>query len=218
VPGIQRRAVRECRRVGKPVIVATQMLESMINAPVPTRAEASDVATAIYHGADAVMLSAESASGKFPVEAVQMMERIIGEVESDPYHRQLVESLLTPAQPTSADAICTAMDVIAGLLRVAVIVTYTTSGSTSLRAARERPVPPILSMTPSLATARKLALVCGVHSVKTEDVSGVAEMVERACKCAQEEGFAQPGDTIVISAGMPFGTPGATNLLRIAQV
>ena len=147
-----------------------------------------------------------------------MMERIIGEVESDPYHRQLLESLQTPAQPTSADAICTAMDVIAGLLRVAVIVTYTTSGSTSLRAARERPVPPILSMTPSLATARKLALVCGVHSVKTEDVSGVAEMVERACKCAQEEGFAQPGDTIVISAGMPFGTPGATNLLRIAQV
>src|SRR6266480_748066 len=218
VPGIQRRAVRECRRAGKPVIVATQMLESMINAPVPTRAEASDVATAIYHGADAVMLSAESASGKFPVEAVQMMERIIGEVESDPYHRQLLESLQTPAQPTSADAICMAMDVIAGLLHVAVIVAYTTSGSTSLRASRERPVPPILSMTPNLATARRLALVCGVHSVKTEDVSGVAEMVERACKCAQDEGFAEPGDTIVISAGMPFGTPGATNLLRIAQV
>src|SRR5437773_11008847 len=168
VPGIQRRAVRECRRAGKPVIVATQMLESMINSPVPTRAEASDVATAIYQGVDAVMLSAESASGKFPREAVQIMDRIIVEVEADPDQRELLEATQTPAQPTSADAICTAMDVIAGLLRVAAIVTYTTSGSTSLRAARERPVPPILSMTPNLATARKLALACGVHPAKTE--------------------------------------------------
>ena len=128
VPTIQRRIVRACRRAGKPVIVATQMLESMISSPIPTRAEASDVATAIYHGADAVMLSAESASGQYPVEAVQMMERILGEVESDPYHRQLLETLETPAQPTSADAICAAMDVIAGLLPVAAIVTYTTSG------------------------------------------------------------------------------------------
>ena len=141
VPGIQRRIVRACRRAGKPVIVATQMLESMINAPVPTRAEASDVATAIYQGADAVMLSAESASGKFPHEAVQMMERIIGKVESDPYHRQLLESLETRAQSNNADAICAAMDVIAGLLPVAAIVTYTTSGSTSIRAARERSTP-----------------------------------------------------------------------------
>ena len=218
VPGIQRRIVRACRRAGKPVIVATQMLESMINAPVPTRAEASDVATAIYQGADAVMLSAESASGKFPHEAVQMMERIIGKVETDPYHRQLLESLETRAQSTNADAICAAMDVIAGLLPVAAIVTYTTSGSTSIRAARERSTPPILSMTPSLATARRLALVWGVHSVQTPDVSRVAEMVENACNCARAEGFATPGDTILISAGMPFGTPGATNLLRIAQV
>ena len=218
VPGIQRRIVRACRRAGKPVIVATQMLESMINAPVPTRAEASDVATAIYHGADAVMLSAESASGKFPLEAVRMMERIIGKVEADPYHRQLLESLETRAQPTSADAICAAMDVIAGLLPVAAIVTYTSSGSTSIRAARERPAPPILSMTPNLATARRLALVWGVHSVRTPDVSRVSEMVEHACTCAREQGYAKPGETILISAGMPFGTPGATNLLRIAQI
>ena len=218
VPTIQRRIVRACRRAGKPVIVATQMLESMINSPVPTRAEASDVATAIYHGADAVMLSAESASGQYPVEAVQMMERILGEVESDPYLRQVLETLETPAQPTSADAICAAMDVIAGLLPVAAIVTYTTSGSTSLRAARERPFPPILSMTPSISTARRLALVWGVHSVHTEDVADVAAMVDRACQRARDEGFAQVGDTLVISAGMPFGTPGATNLLRIAQV
>ena len=162
-------------QAGKPVIVATQMLESMISSPVPTRAEASDVATAIYHGADAVMLSGESASGMYPIEAVQMMERILVEVESDPYHRQLLESSQTPAQSTSADAICAAMDTIAGLLPVAVIVTYTTSGSTSLRAARERPLPPILSMTPSLETARRLALVWGVHSVITPDVSTVSK-------------------------------------------
>jgi pyruvate kinase len=147
-----------------------------------------------------------------------MMERIIGKVESDPYHRQLLESLDTRAQATNADAICAAMDVIAGLLPVKAIVTYTSSGSTSIRAARERPAPPILSMTPNLATARRLALVWGVHSVRTPDVSRVSEMVEHACRCARDERFAEPGDTILISAGMPFGTPGATNLLRIAQV
>src|SRR5436190_6606587 len=218
VPTIQRRIVRACRRQGKPVIVATQMLESMISSPVPTRAEASDVATAIYHGADAVMLSAESASGKYPLQAVQMMERILVEVEADPYHRQLLKASQTRAQATSADAICAAMDTIAGLLPVAVIVTYTTSGSTSLRAARERPIPPILSMTPSLATARRLALVWGVHSVQTPDVSDVAEMVAHASRRSVAEEFAKPGDTILISAGMPFGTSGATNLLRIATV
>jgi len=218
VPSIQRRIVRACRAQGKPVIVATQMLESMINAPVPTRAEASDVATAIYHGADAVMLSAESASGKYPLEAVQMMNRIITEVESDPYHRQLLDSTQTIAQPTSGDAICAAMDTIAEVLPIAVIVTYTSSGSTSLRAARERPKPPILSMTPNLATARRLALVWGVHCVQTPDVAAVSEMVEHAVRCAVTEGYAKPGESILISAGMPFGTPGATNLIRIATV
>src|SRR3982751_1601692 len=193
VPSIQRRIVRACRAQGKPVIVATQMLESMINAPVPTRAEASDVATAIYHGADAVMLSAESASGKYPLEAVQMMNRIITEVESDPYHRQLLDSTHTVAQPTSGDAICAAMDTIAEVMPIAVIVTYTSSGSTSLRAARERPKPPILSMTPNLATARRLALVWGVHCVQTPDVAAVSEMVEHAVRCAVTEGYAKPG-------------------------
>jgi pyruvate kinase len=194
------------------------MLESMISSPVPTRAEASDVATAIYHGADAVMLSAESAAGKYPLEAVQMMDRILGEVDTDPHYRELLEAARTKPQSTSADAICAAMNTIAGLLPVAVIVTYTTSGSTSRRAARERPMPPILSMTPSLTTARALALVWGVHSVRTPDVSTVREMVEHAGHCAVAEGFARPGDSILISAGMPFGTPGATNLLRIATV
>jgi pyruvate kinase len=218
VPGIQRRAIRVCRRLGKPVIVATQMLESMIGAPVPTRAEASDVATAIYHGSDAVMLSAESASGSYPVEAVKMMDRIVTEVESDPHHRELLDASQAPAEATTADAICAAMRQVAAILRVAVTVAYTTSGSTSLRAARERPDTPIVSMTPSLATARRLALVWGVHSVHTRDVSDVSEMVECACRMALEQGFARAGDTIVITAGMPFGTPGATNLLRIAQI
>src|ERR1700682_4721635 len=218
VPGIQRRAIRVCRRLGKPVIVATQMLESMIGSPVPTRAEASDVATAIYHGSDAVMLSAESASGSYPVEAVKMMDRIITEVESDPDHRELLDASQPPAEPTTADAICAAMRQVAAILRVAVTVAYTTSGSTSLRAARERPAAPIVSMTPSLATARRLALVWGVHSVHTRDVSDVSDMVECGCRTAIEQGFAKAGDTIVITAGMPFGTPGATNLLRIAQV
>jgi pyruvate kinase len=218
VPGIQRRAVRACRLAGKPVIVATQMLESMIASPVPTRAEASDVATAIYHGADAVMLSAESASGKYPVEAVKIMDKIIGEVETDPYQRQLLESLLMPGQATSADAICAAMDTIVRMLPIAAIVTYTTSGSTALRASRERPRAPIVSMTPSLATARRLALAWGVHVVHTSDVTDVAEMVDHAIQAVRNRGFAQAGDSILISAGMPFGTPGATNLLRIAQV
>jgi len=217
VPGIQRRAVRACRVAGKPVIVATQMLESMIASPVPTRAEASDVATAIYHGADAVMLSAESASGKYPVEAVKIMDRIIREVETDPYQRQLLESLQTKAQATSADAICAAMDTIVGMLPVAAIVTYTTSGSTALRASRERPAAPIVSMTPSLTTARRLALAWGVHVVHTKDVSDVTEMVDNAIRAVRDGGFAQAGESILISAGMPFGTPGATNLLRIAQ-
>jgi pyruvate kinase len=218
VPSIQRRAVRACRRAGKPVIVATQMLESMIQAPVPTRAEASDVATAIYHGADAVMLSAESASGKYPLQAVQVMNRIIAEVEADPYQRQVLESLQTQGEPNSADAICAALDTIVGMLPVAAIVTYTASGSTSLRAARERPAAPIVSMTPVEQTARRLALVWGVHSVLSADVDSVERMVENACKTARAEGFARPGESILISAGMPFGTPGTTNMLRIAQV
>jgi len=218
VPGIQRRAVRACRLAGKPVIVATQMLESMITAPVPTRAEASDVATAIYHGADAVMLSAESASGNYPIEAVQMMDRIVREVETDPYQREVLESLRTPSRPTSADAICAAMNAVVRMLPVAAVVTYTTSGSTALRASRERPAAPVISMTPSVETARRLTLAWGVHVVHTSDVADVAEMVSKAIGTARAQGFANPGDSILISVGMPFGTPGATNLLRIAQV
>ncbi|MDB5969320.1 MAG: pyruvate kinase [Hydrocarboniphaga sp.] len=218
VPAIQKLTVRNCRAAGKPVIVATQMLESMVNSPVPTRAEASDVATAIYDGADAVMLSAESASGRYPLEAVRMMDRIIQQVESGPIYRQLMEASHTPPEPTIADAICCALRHVTRLMHPAAIVTYTSSGHTSLRAARERPEAPILSMTPTIGTARRLAFVWGVHSVHTHEIADVPEMVDYASQTACSEGFAKPGDIIAITAGMPFATAGTTNLLRIAQI
>ena len=218
VPRIQKRIVRSCRAAGKPVIVATQMLESMINTSVPTRAEASDVATAIYDGADAVMLSAESASGMFPLKAVAMMDRIITEVESDPHCMVSIAASHTPAHACVADAVCVSMRQVAGLLQVAAIVTYTRSGYTSLRAARERPAVPVLCMTPELGTARRLALGWGVHCVHTAvAIEDVPDMVLSACSLARHEGFAEPGEVVLIAAGMPFGTVGTTNFLHIAK-
>ena len=214
----RQRIVRACRRVGKPVIVATQMLESMVGAPVPTRAEASDVATAIYDGVDAVMLSAESASGKFPVESVAMMDRIIAQTEADPHYRAALDASHTPPAANTADAIGRAAHSIAGLLDVAAMVAYTSSGSSALRMARERPRAIIIGMTPRRDTARRLALVWGVSPVLCHDVTNVDEMTEVALQTAVGQRFAQSGQTIVIAAGMPFGTPGSTNLLRIAQV
>lgn len=220
VPVIQKRILRSCRRLGKPVIVATQMLESMVESPVPTRAEASDVATAIYDGADAVMLSAESASGKHPVEAVDMMNRIIEQVEADPQYRQMIDASHGAASAGCdvAEAVCVAMRHTVALLHAAAIVCYTSSGHTSLRAARERPESPVLSLTPNLSAARRLALVWGIHSVHIDDVADVHQMTELACAMARRERFAQPGQTIVAIAGMPFGTPGTTNLMRVATV
>jgi pyruvate kinase len=218
VPAIQKRIVRECRRLGKPVIVATQMLESMVAAPVPTRAEASDVATAIYDGADAVMLSAESASGKFPIEAVTMMDQIIAQTEADPHYRDLIDASHTRPSANTADAISWAARSVAGLLDVAAMVAYTNSGSSALRMARERPRATIIGMTPRRATARRLALVWGVNPVLCHDVMKVTEMTEVATQTAAKLDFAKAGDTIVIAAGMPFGASGTTNLLRIAQI
>jgi pyruvate kinase len=218
VPGAQKRILRACRRYGKPSVVATQMLESMISAPTPTRAEASDIASAIYDGTDAVMLSAESASGGFPVEAVSIMNRIISEVERDPLYRNLIDAQQEAPLATRGDAICSALRSVTQIIGAAATVTYTTSGHTSVRAARERPMAPILSITPRLETARQLALVWGVHSAVSPDVSSVDEMVSVACEIAQREGFAKPGDQVAIAAGMPFGTPGTTNLLRIAEI
>ena len=218
VPAIQKRIVRACRRLGKPVIVATQMLESMIGAPVPTRAEASDVATAIYDGADAVMLSAESASGKFPVESVAMMARIIAQTEADPHYRDALEASHTPASANVADAIGSAARSVAGLLDVAAMVAYSATGSSALRIARERPRTRIIGMAPSLAVARRLALVWGVTPVHCADVNSVGEMTQLAQQTAVAQGFARPGQTIIIAAGLPFATVGSTNLLHIAQV
>lgn len=218
VPVVQRRILRACRKAGKPVIVATQMLESMITTPTPTRAEASDVATAIYDGTDAVMLSAESASGQYPVEAVRMMDRIVREVEQDPYYRVAIDAAHPEPEPNPSDAICCALRRAAGLLHVAAAVTYTSSGHTSLRAARERPAAPILSMGADPATARRMALVWGVHSVLIGHLDDLDEVTSSACRAVREEGFASPGDIIAITAGMPFGVAGNTNLLKLAAV
>jgi pyruvate kinase len=218
VPAIQKRIVRACRRLGKPVIVATQMLESMVSAPVPTRAEASDVATAIYDGADAVMLSAESASGRFPIESVAMMDRIIAQTEADPHYREGIEHSHTAPAANTADAIGWAVRSVAGLLDVAAVVAYTSSGYSALRLARERPRAPIIGMTPRRATARRLALAWGVSPVLCHDVMNVDEMTEVAVATTAKLRFATSGQTIVIAAGMPFGAAGSTNLMRIAQL
>jgi pyruvate kinase len=218
VPVLQKRIIQTCRRAGKPVIVATQMLESMIESPVPTRAEASDVAAAVYDGADAVMLSGETAAGKYPVEAVTIMNRIILQVEKDPYYRKLLDAHQPVPEPTTEDAICAALRTVTSTLPIAAIVAYTTSGYTSLRAARERPEAPILSLTPRLEVARRLALVWGVHAVHTTMAENITEIVNRTGAIAVQEGFALPGQPIVITGGMPFGQSGTTNLLRIAWI
>ncbi len=218
VPGLQKRIVRACRKSGKPVIVATQMLESMINAPVPTRAEVSDVATAVFEGVDAVMLSAESAAGNYPVEAVSMMNSIAKKVEQDPTYEGIINAQRSDPEPTGADAISAASRQIVETLDLAAIVCYTASGTTGLRAARERPSKPIIALSPVPTTARRLALVWGLHCVVTEDARDLDDMVDRACRIAHREHFANPGDRVVIIAGVPLRTPGSTNSLRIAYI
>ncbi len=218
VPPLQKRILAACRVVGRPAIVATQMLESMVHSPTPTRAEASDVATAVYDGADAVMLSAESASGDYPVEAVTIMDRICKSVEADPLYRRLMDASRREPESTSADAISAAARQCAHTLSASAIVTYTTTGSTTLRAARERPDVRILCLTPKLETARRMTLTWGVHALQTEDAHNFADMVARAVRVARQEKLAKPGERLVITAGVPFGTPGATNILRIAYV
>jgi len=218
VPVVQRRIVSAVRRAGKPVIVATQMLESMISAPTPTRAEASDVATAVYEGTDAVMLSAETAAGAYPVEAVEMMDRIAARIERDGAYRQIMNAEPLPLESTSGDAISAAAHQVAATIGAAAIVTYTTSGSTTLRAARERPLVPVLCLTQNQATARRLALSYAVRAVITSDVHSFSQMVEKAVRLARATGVAEPGQRLVVTAGVPFGTPGNTNTLRIAWV
>jgi pyruvate kinase len=218
VPILQKRIIRACRAAGKPVVVATQMLDSMVHAPTPTRAEASDVATAIYDGADAVMLSNETAVGAFPVDAVTMMDRIVTRVERDDSYRLLTDATHFQPQCTTRDAISAAARQVARTTGAAAIITFTSSGSTTLRAARERPEQPIVSLTPDIEVARQLALVWGAHSVLTREVRSFAEMVSKAIETAEREGFAKLGDRIVITAGVPFGYSGTTNILRVAEI
>jgi pyruvate kinase len=218
VPRVQKHIVRAAREAGKPVVVATQMLESMVHAPEPTRAEASDVATAVYDGGDAVMLSAETAVGAYPKRAVEMMHRIIDRVERDPLHRQFLDAARTHPDHTAPDAISAAAHQVAHTVGAAAILTYTQSGATALRAARERPEMPVLVLTPRLAMARRLALAWGLYCIHGEDARDFDDMVERACRAAHFRGYADEGDKVVIIAGVPFGTPGATNLLHIAYI
>ncbi len=218
VPTIQRRVLRAARAAGKPVVVATQMLESMTETPTPTRAEASDVATAVYEGADAVMLSAETASGRHPVAAVRTMDNIIAAVEADPGWRAALDAANPAPEATIADTICHALRQAAAVLPVKALVTYTDSGATSLRTARVRPAAPIAALTPSPEVARQLALVWGTFPIVTPPADGVGAIVAMASEAVAARGFAGPGDIIAIAAGMPFGVAGSTNLLRIEQM
>ncbi|HVC57176.1 MAG TPA: pyruvate kinase [Stellaceae bacterium] len=218
VPSVQKQIIHACRLAGKPVIVATQMLESMIMAPTPTRAEASDVATAVYEGADAVMLSAETAVGQFPVEAVAMMDRIARRVQEDPLYFATLDASRMPPEHTNHDAISAAACQVAATIGAAAIVSFTSSGATALRAARERPAAPILVLTPNLGTARRLALLWGAHCVHLADIHNFNDMVQKAVRTAYREEIAGSGQRVVITAGVPFGTPGSTNVLRIAWI
>jgi len=218
VPGLQKQIVGQSRAAGKPVVVATQMLESMINSLVPTRAEVSDVATAVFDGADAVMLSAESAVGKYPVEAIRTMDRIAVEAENDPSYEAIIHATRTPPLATAADAIAAAAHTVADTLQLACIICYTATGSTALRVARERPGLPVIGLSPVVATGRKLAAAWGVHCVLTSDPENQAAMVRKACRIAFDEGFAKAGDGVLIVAGVPLGSPGTTNMVRISYL
>ena len=218
VPPLQKRIVEVSRRMGRPVVVATQMLESMIKSPSPTRAEVSDVATAIYDGADAIMLSAESAAGDWPVESVAMMNAIGEAVERDPMHGDRIHFTIMRPDPTTADALAEAAKNIATTVGVAAIVCYTSSGSTARRIARERPSVPLLVLTPSMATARRLGLLWGAHAVHTRDVESFEEMVAKAKRMALRHGIAHAGDRVIVLAGVPFRTPGSTNVLHVVRI
>jgi pyruvate kinase len=217
VPIAQKRIIRAAQLRGLPVVVATQMLESMISAPAPTRAEASDVATAVFDGADAVMLSAESAAGQYPREAVNMMDRIIARVERDPDWRTGIDAKRPAPEKSSADAIAAAAVQVAHTIGAQAIVAFTASGSTALRVAREKPDCPVIGLTTSVTVARRMAAVWGVHAAVTNEVHSMTEATANAMKIARLEGFAKKGDEIVVVAGVPFGQRGTTNALRVAK-
>lgn len=221
VPGLQRRIIDVCRKLGRPVVVATQMLESMVYAATPTRAEVSDVATAVYLGADAVMLSAETAAGAYPVESVQIMARVLAQAEKDmnASQRGILQVLplaAVPGMPAArADVIGIALHALCAAQHLAAAVTYTSSGASALCVARERPATALLALTPSAATARRLCLVWGVQPILAKDVESVEDMVGIAVACVAANGLSHPGNPIAIVAGLPFATPGSTNLLHL---
>ena len=218
VPPLQKRIVFAARSLGKPVIVATQMLESMIESPAPTRAEVSDVANAVYDGADAVMLSAETAAGEWPEEAVAMMDRIVGQVERDETYGARVHFHETIPDRTTADAISHACMTIAENLPIAAVVVFTDSGSTARRVARERPGTPMLVLTPRAETARRVGLLWGAYAVTTRDIGSFEEMVAKGKRMALRHGFGKAGSRLIMIAGVPFGKPGATNLLHVVTL
>ncbi len=218
VPPAQKRIVEQARRLGKPVVVATQMLESMIASPTPTRAEVSDVATAIYDGADAVMLSAESAAGAYPTESVRMMNAIAQATEGDPAYAARVHFTVTAPEPTTADALAEAANNIVKTVGASVIVCFTLSGSTARRIARERPAVPVLVLTPKRSTARRMGLLWGAHAVQTRDVGNFEEMVAKAKRMVLRHGMAGAGDRLVLVAGVPFGVPGSTNVIHVVRL
>jgi len=218
VPGLQKQITRKARSAGKPIVIATQMLESMTNSPMPTRAEVSDVATAVFDGADAIMLSGESAVGQYPIETIDMMHRIAHEAENDPSYDAFVHAIEFPPQPTGADAIAAAAHAISETVKVAAILCYTATGSTALRVARERPNLPVIGLTPIARTAQRLSLVWGIETVLTSDPEDLADMVRKATRIAFEGGFVKPGQGVVITCGVPLGSPGATNMIRLAFV
>jgi pyruvate kinase len=218
VPPLQNKIVACARQFGKPVVVATQMLESMVTSPTPTRAEVSDVATAIYDGADAVMLSAESATGQYPCEAVQMMDRIAQSVEHDPSYQARIHFTQTRLEPTTADALSASARQIAQTVSATAMVCYTSSGATARRIARERPPVPLLAMSPSQHTARRMGLLWGVHAVHSRDVGSFEEMVEKGKRMALRHQIAHGGERIVLMAGIPFGTAGSTNVLHVVRL
>lgn len=218
VPPLQKRIVNAARTAGKPVIVATQMLESMIENPTPTRAEVSDVANAVYDGADAVMLSAESAAGDWPVESVIMMDKIAGQVERDEDYKARVRFLKTTPDATTSDALAHACMTIADTVPISAITVFTSSGSTARRVSRERPDTPVLVLTPSNRTARRVALLWGAHAVATKDIGSFEEMIAKGKRMALRHGFATAGNKLIALAGVPFGTPGATNLLHVVTL
>lgn len=218
VPALQRKIIRSARRAGKPVVVATQMLESMITLPVPTRAEVSDVANAVYEGADAVMLSAESAAGAHPVLAVETMNKIAEEVERESeYFEGLAAQRFAP-EATGADAISAAARQIAETLDLGAILCLTSSGATAMRVARERPKPPIIALSPKIETVRRLTLLWDAHCVLMDDEKDIDITIKRACQIAYREGIVKVGQRVILVAGVPLGTPGATNMVRIAYI